>query len=96
MIGGAIGSALDQRDCQQAQLALQQMSAARTGQQVAWSDPATGNRGSFTPLSDPTKTADGRVCRQYHRDSVTKDGQQADGGAGLVCRNPNGDWQAQS
>jgi surface antigen len=96
LVGGAIGSSLDQRDCQQAQMALQQMSLASTGQQIPWSDPATGNHGSFTPLSDPTKTADGRICRQYHRDAVTKDGQQTDGGIGITCRTANGDWQAVS
>jgi len=96
VIGGAIGSALDQRDCQQAQLALQQMNSARTGQQIQWTDPATGNHGTFTPLSDPSKSADGRVCRQYNREAVTKDGQQTDGGVGVVCRNANGDWEAQS
>jgi surface antigen len=95
-IGGSVGSALDQRDCQQAQLALQQMASARTGQPVPWSDSATGNRGTFTPLSDPTKTADGHICRQYHRVTVMSDGQQTDGGNGLTCRDAHGDWQAQS
>jgi surface antigen len=77
-------------------LALQQMTSARTGQPVPWSDPATGNRGTLTPLSGPTKTADGHICRQYHRVTVMSDGQQTDGGNGLTCRDANGDWQAQS
>lgn len=95
-IGGAIGNALDQRDCQQAQLALQQMSLARTGQPIPWSNPTTGSRGTFTALSAQTKVADGRTCRQYRRDAVTRDGQQVDGGVGTVCRDATGDWQAVS
>jgi surface antigen len=96
-IGGAIGNALDQRDCQMAQAALQQMATARTGQPISWSDPATGNRGAFTPLANPTKSADGRFCRPYSRAAVTKDGQQMDGGSGVTCCSAaTGDCQAMS
>jgi surface antigen len=36
------------------------------------------------------------MCRSYKRDIVMKDGQQTGGDAGLVCRTPDGDWQAVS
>ena len=90
--GGLVGTSLDQEDCKQAQVALRQMETARTGSQIAWSNPQSGNRGTFTPTSD-AQEVNGKTCRSYKRDIVLKDGQQTGGDTGVVCRTPDGDWQ---
>jgi surface antigen len=96
LLGGAmVGAAVDQRDCMQAQAALRFMSTANVGQPIRWSDPATGNSGTITPLTAATPSQSGQVCRQYRRDSVIS-GQQTGGDVGVVCRTVSGDWQVVS
>ena len=95
LAGGITGAMLDQRDCQQAQMALGQMETARVGQQIAWANPATGNNGVFTPLSDAAPAQNGQLCRQYGQDNSIN-GQKTGGDVGVVCRTPEGDWQAVS
>lgn len=92
VIGGLVGKGLDQRDCQHAQVALRQMAVAKTGQQIEWNNPATGNHGTLTPVSDSTTNANGQTCRQYKRDQVIG-GQATGGDVGVVCRTADGDYQ---
>jgi surface antigen len=91
--GAMIGDSLDQRDCEQAQAALRRVGTASTGQQVAWNS-ATGNRGTFMPLSDPTPVPNrnNQLCRQYRRDSVIG-GKQTGGDVGVICRKADGDYE---
>lgn len=92
LVGGVAGNQADQRDCQEAQIALQQMNTARVGQPVYWSNAATGSHGTFTPVS-ATYEANGQICRQIRGDYYMKDHQPVTGDTGVVCRTPNGDWQ---
>lgn len=94
-LGGSVGASLDQQDCIAAQQALQRMTTQRTGQQIPWANQASGNHGALTPTSNVAKASNGQVCRNYHIDSITKDGttQSHDG---VTCEQPNGDWQALS
>jgi surface antigen len=92
-LGGIVGKTMDQRDCEQAQVALRQAATVPTGQQIAWNSPATGNHGTFTPVSDPATNPNGQTCRQYKRDSIIG-GQQTGGDIGIVCRTPDGDYQS--
>ena len=88
--GAIVGNITDKRDCQEAQLALQQMATASTGTRVAWNS-VSGSYGAFTPMSDAT-TANGRTCREVRSDYYIKNHQPVVGEPGLVCRSANGDW----
>ena len=92
LAGILVGGSLDRADCEQAKLALRRMDDTPTGTQIAWANPGSGNSGTFTPLSD-TQQVGGRVCREYRRDIVMKDGKQTGGDQGIVCRNDQGDWE---
>jgi len=48
LVGAVAGNITDQEDCQQAQLALQQMDTAKTGAPVAWRNYASGSYGAYT------------------------------------------------
>jgi surface antigen len=88
--GGAAGHNLDQQDCAQAQIALQQMQTLPTGQSVAWSSP-TGSHGSITAFTDDYEVG-GRVCRRIRSDVYLQNHEPVYGDEGVVCRDANGDW----
>jgi surface antigen len=94
LVGLLAGKALDSHDCELAKAALQQMSSTPTGQQIAWNNPATGNKGTLTPTGDAAPAPDGRICRPYKRDVTLKTGEQTAGDLGTTCRTANGDWEA--
>lgn len=91
LLGSEVGSYLDQQDQQYAGQAIQQAYAAPTGQQVAWSNPDTGNYGYVTP-QPATQSVAGRYCRDYVQ-TVFVDGRQ-ETLTGTACQNPNGTWSA--
>jgi surface antigen len=93
LLGGAVGNALDQRDkelhMREAQLALE---SSRTGQVSTWSNPDSGNSGSFTPTRTYQEPS-GRYCREYTEEIwVAGERQQA---YGTACREPDGSWRVQ-
>ena len=91
VIGGlAVGHQMDQNDCAQAQIALQQASAAQIGQVTYWNSPS-GSHGTYTALSEDT-TVNGRICRNIRSDFEIQ-GHQPAQDTGLTCRTPNGDWE---
>lgn len=92
LVGSLVGNHLDGQDCEAAQMAMRQMDDAKVGQHINWSNPQSGNSGSFVPLTNAQQTASGQVCRKYARSTTLKGGQQTGGDAGTVCRNPDGDW----
>ncbi|EGY02136.1 hypothetical protein AZA_46966 [Nitrospirillum viridazoti Y2] len=92
--GGLIGKGLDSKDCTAATVALRQMDTARTGTQIAWANPDSGNSGTFMPTSD-VRLQDGRQCRSYTRQTVVN-GKPSNVENGVTCRTPEGDWEAVS
>jgi surface antigen len=91
-IAGAIaGNIVDKQDCQQAQLALQQMESAKVGVPVQWQNYASGSSGSYTPMTDAT-SVNGHVCREIRADYYIKNHEPVTGDPGLVCRTADGDW----
>lgn len=90
IVGASAGHNLDQRDCQQAQLALQQMQTLPTGQSASWSSP-TGSHGTVTAFSDDYENGD-RVCRRVRSDIYIEGHTPVYGDEGIVCRDANGDW----
>jgi surface antigen len=90
VIGGlATGHHLDQNDCAQARIALQQASTAAVGYVAYWNSP-TGSHGTFTPVGE-NFSQNGRVCRSIRSD-VQIQGHQPVQDVGVTCRNDNGDW----
>ena len=97
LAGAAIGHHLDQRDCATAQVALQQLDNAPTGQLIPWSDPATGNSGSFQPTAaEYTDPKSGQICRPISESYYISGHQPVVGDTGDVCRTANGDWKRQA
>ena len=90
--GLAKGHELDQEDCRQAQVALQLLGTQPTGRPVTWSNSASGNSGSFTPVSDTYTSPGGRVCRQISADYAMKGHNAVTSDPGVVCRDEHGDW----
>jgi surface antigen len=92
-VGGAIGKRLDRVDCNQARLAMQQMASSPVGTPVTWTNPESGNRGSYIAKTDIAPNATGQLCRAYREIVVLKDGSAAER-EGLPCRDADGDWHA--
>lgn len=90
-IGLLEGHHLDAQDCQQAQIALQQVRYTDVGQAVSWANPATGSYGSYTPLSTETVQPSGQLCRQVRQDSTIKN-HAATSQIELTCRDANGNY----
>ena len=90
-IGHSIGSSLDRADMQYYQQA--QYSALETGapgQALPWSNPQTGNSGSFEankPYQNPT----GQYCREFTQ--TINVGGQSQKAYGTACREPDGTWR---
>ena len=66
LVGALAGRTADQRDCQAAQAALQQINTASTGTRIAWNS-ASGSYGAVTPVSGQ-KTVNNHVCREVRSD----------------------------
>jgi len=91
LTGAIAGNQIDKQDCYQAQVALQQIRYKGIGENVTWSNPATGSFGSYTPLSAEAQGPNGRLCRQVRQDTTLK-GHQATSQVEMTCREPNGDY----
>ena len=57
--------------------------------QVNWTNPETGNRGSIMALA--TFTHDGRICRRAAMRNITFRGRD-DRAAYSLCQQADGDW----
>lgn len=91
--GGMAGKAMDVSDCKEAATALQRIGKMKTGKEIVWNNPKTGNHGVIKPTTKITKTAEG-MCREYIRKS-TIDGKVVES-KGTTCRMASGDWYAAS
>lgn len=90
-IGHSIGASLDRADMtyynQTQQRALE---TAQPGQSLPWSNPQTGNSGTFVPKA-PYQASNGQYCREY-TETITVGGKPQSG-YGQACRQPDGSWQ---
>ena len=89
LIGSEIGAYMDEQDRMLAQQAFEQSTTAPIGQSVAWSNPQSGNSGSFQPVNDYQYA--GLYCRDYYS-TVVIDGRQ-ETLSGAACRNADGTWE---
>jgi surface antigen len=92
LAGSSVGASLDKADQMYANRAFTQAAAAPVGQQITWSNPETGNSGTYT-TTRTGRTASGSQCREFTQTIMI--GGQAKQGVGTACQNPDGSWQIQ-
>ena len=74
LLGQQVGSSLDKADELEAQQAYSRaLESAPTGNSTTWSNPDSGNSGTYTPTRT-YQTDNGRYCREF-RQTVTIDGE---------------------
>lgn len=91
LLGNEIGKSLDRVDkLYVEQTAQQSLESTRSGYMSSWTNPNSGNSGTFTPTRTYS-TAQGKPCREYQT-TVTIGGhtQQA---YGTACRELDGAWK---
>lgn len=88
-IGNEIGSSLDKADYAYARSAEEKAYTAPIGQQIAWSNPESGNYGTVTPTRDGV-TASGEQCREFEQ-TIYVNGR-AETGVGVACKRTDGRW----
>ena len=86
-----IFKALDQEDGRRARAALAvALDPQGNGQNVGWSNPQSGAKGSFSAAAAPYSRAE-QVCRAFRADVAVA--QQAGRAVeGAACRNGEGEW----
>jgi surface antigen len=89
-LGKSVGESLDRADVNYANQAQSKAHAAPIGQQIAWSNPESGNSGTVTPRREGTDTA-GNYCREYQQ-TITVAGK-TEQAYGTACRQPDGTWK---
>ena len=91
LLGSELGKSLDKADKLYAERAAQQsLERAPVGYTSSWSNPDSGNSGTFTPTRTYT-ASQGLPCREYQT-TVTIDGQTQQA-YGTACREPDGSWK---
>lgn len=89
-VGNRLGATVDDSDRAAAARAEQRAYTAPVGQQVTWSNPNDGNKGTITPVRDGY-VASGAYCREFQQ-SVVINGQQQQA-YGKACQQPDGSWK---
>jgi surface antigen len=89
-LGREVGKSLDRADQTAAREAEQKAHTAPVGQQIAWSNPNSGNSGTVTPKREGQDAA-GNPCREYET-SITVDGK-TERAIGTACKQPDGTWK---
>lgn len=91
LLGKEVGASLDRADMAHYQDASQRaLETAQTGNEVAWQNPDSGNRGTITPTRT-FQRANGTYCREYNQTIYI--GGEAHQGHGTACRQPDGTWK---
>ncbi len=90
LLGSEIGASLDNADRAMAQQAQQRAYSVPVGETISWSNPQSGNHGTYTPRRDGYSSS-GRYCREYQQDIVV--GGKRQSGYGTACQQPDGSWE---
>ena len=94
LLGGVIGHKLDERDKEMAaKTAATALESNQTGASSQWTNPDSGNSGTFTPTRT-YQQADGRYCREYKQEIMVDDEKHQ--AHGTACRQPDGSWKLES
>ena len=89
-IGSEIGRTMDEVDKLKAERAYEKATTAPIGEEITWSNPESGNRGSVTPTREGTSTT-GAYCREFQQTVVI--GGKEEEAYGVACRQPDGAWE---
>lgn len=90
LVGSEIGKSLDRADMAYANRAQQRAYTAPVGETISWSNPESGNYGTYTPTREGRSTS-GRYCREYSQ-TINVGGRQQQA-YGQACQQPDGSWQ---
>ncbi len=91
LIGKEIAKTMSDTDMERADTTAQDtMETANTGQTVQWSNPDSGNSGTYKPTGD-ARLVDGKDCRDFDS-SIIIDGKEQTA-IGRACRQPDGSWK---
>ena len=77
-------------DAELATQAEQRAYAAPIGEQIAWNNPETGNRGTVTPVREG-RTQSGQYCRDFQQ-TIYVEGR-AEQANGRACQQQDGTWK---
>lgn len=89
--GGEAGKSLDRADnLYAARSAQSSLEYNRVGEAASWSNPDSGNTGSYTPTKSYV-SPNGQNCRDFES-TVLIDGR-AEKARGTACRQPDGSWR---
>lgn len=90
-LGKILGRNLDQMDMQKAdEKAQETMETAEVGQTNTWTNPDTGNSGTYTPTSASTLN-NGEECRDFESTVMIDDKEEK--ASGRACRQEDGTWK---
>lgn len=85
-LGGRIGQYMDRQDQMRMQQALE---SGRTGHEVVWNNPDTGNR--FVVVPTKTYYVNQQPCREYTTRALI--GGKSEQIYGKACRQADGSWK---
>jgi surface antigen len=89
-VGSEVGKSLDKSDRMYAQQAETRAHGASIGESIAWSNPESGQSGTYTPTRDGTDQA-GNYCREYQ--TSVKISGRVEKAYGTACRQTDGTWK---
>lgn len=90
-LGNQIGASLDRADMTYYNQAQQRaLETSQPGQALPWSNPQSGNSGTFTPAGY-YQNPNGQYCREFSQ--TVKVGGKTENAYGTACRQPDGAWQ---
>ena len=89
-LGREVGKSLDRADIAYAEQANTRAQSGPIGQQIAWSNPQTGNSGTVVPVREGTDRS-GAYCREFQQTVVI--GGKSEQAYGQACRQPDGSWK---
>lgn len=89
--GNSLGKSLDRADKAYASQAQQKAYQAPMQQSIAWSNPQSGNSGTFTPVREGRNNTTGEYCREYQ--NTINVGGKSEKAYGRACRQPDGSWR---
>ena len=90
LVGSEVGKSLDRADQSYANSAMNQAYQAPIGETVSWTNPESGNYGSYTPVNEGYGNTSGRYCREY-KQTIYVEGR-SETAYGTACKNADGTW----
>jgi surface antigen len=90
LLGSEVGRSMDEVDRMKANQSIVKSYTAPLGENITWTNSASGNYGSITPKRDGYSDS-GDYCREFYQ-TITIDGRTEDA-YGVACQQPDGKWR---